>query len=213
MKTIHSKTIRPLPSFAPQPMPDGETSDNYFLGMDPDGTVTFRAIRQLCGPSSLSENFPLIGRQHNFLVGPVGQWGMRTGLVAYVPPGWWNLQGNLVIAGPSNVEYVIAVWQGHGLSPDPARPGIVSENPQIVGGGVHTWTGAAHLPFTIPFCAHLMQYMGEPGTANEIMVSVYPKVDGSAGSALGLISADATGNGNLPANFASSFMITRMRGA
>ena len=136
---------------------------------------------------------------------------MRSGLVAYIPRGVWNLIGTVVIAGPTNIEYDVTVWKGHIASADPARSGIVSEAPQAVGGGVTSWTGAAHMPFSIPFAAHLIQYIGAPGTANEISVSVYPKVNGDAGAALGHVDPDSTGYGGVPAHYVSSMMITRMR--
>lgn len=215
-----SNEIRGIPVALPpalwadEPMPSGDSLDGMVLALDPaTQTINFKRSHLACGPSSMGWNQSLIGKQDNFLWGAVGEHGMRAGLAAYIPPGVWNLSGSLVIAGPSNVEYVVRVWQGHAPSAHPGRLGIVSESPAIVGGGVDTWCGPSHRPFSIPFVAHLIQYAGLPGTANEIAVSVYPKVAGDAGAVLGAIGADETGGGYLPANFVSSFMITRVRGA
>ena len=211
--SILGAEIEPLPPFAGEPMPSGDTSDGLVLAMNPaTGKLKFQRAHIACGPSALGENMGLIGRQHNFLWSDAGEYGMRGGLAAYIPSGVWNLDGSLVIAGLSGVEYDVCVWQGMALSQDPLRPGIVSENAQIVGGGVTTWAGGNYLPFQINFRAHMLQFIGESPLANEIGVSVYPKCDGPAGAALSAIDADSTGHGGLPNCFVSSFMIRRERG-
>lgn len=195
-----------------EPFPSGDSPHGKHLALNPaNGHIDWLYTHLACGPSALHAHFPLTGNQDNWLVGPVNyaDHGFRSELVAYIPRGVWNLYGTLVIAGPTNVEYDIIVLQGHGQSADPGRVGIACDNPQVVGGGVGTWTGAAHMPFSIPFSAHVIQYAGEPGQACEISVSVYPKYSGPAGSALAVVGGPGMG---VPVGHVSQFMITRVRG-
>lgn len=210
--SIHGIEIEQLPSFAQSPMPSGDTSDDFVLSMDPaTGKLRFRKTALACGPSALDHNINIPGNVETPLWGPVGQYGMRSGLVAYVPNGVWNLEGILVVAGVTNVEYNIYVKQGHTLSTDPERAGIVSENSAVVGGGVGTQTGPGYLPFAIPFRARMIQFNGGEDQANEISISVFPKTTDNTGAALGLITPNSHGGG-IPACFVSDFMITRVRG-
>lgn len=205
--------IQPPPPdlFSPEAPPSGDTPDGIGLFIDPTtGTLAWQRGRITSGPSALGWNAALTGNTQNILVGPVDAQGFRPGLAAYVPPGVWDVEGRVVIAGPSNVEYDVLVMQGHELSPDPNRAGIVSEAPQVVGGGVGTSAGPAWMPFSIPFAAYSVQFAGQPGQANEIAVWVYPKMSGQAGAALGGISPNDAGGG-IPLNYVSSFVVRRMR--
>ena len=148
------------------------------------------------------------------LAGPVnyGTWGFRDQLVSYPSKGVWELDGCVVIAGPTNVEYDIKITRGTALSADPGRAGILTDSPVIVGGGVQTWTGPAYLPFSIPIAAHDINCGLTPGQATELLVWVYPKIDNSAGAAaLAVIGPDATGQGGLPVALVSSFVVRRVR--
>ena len=214
--SLHGIPIQPPPAglFAPEGSPGGDTADGIGLFADPaTATLVWKRASVTAGPSALSANVALAGQQMNLLAGPpdYANHGFRSGLVAYIPAGVWELEGRLVIAGPTNVEYDVVVMQGHTLSPDPGRSGIVSEQAQPVGGGVSSWTGAAYLPFTIPFSAHAIQFVGDPGQANELSVWVYPKTPGDGGAALAGIAPDSRGGG-IPLNFVSTFRVWRSRG-
>lgn len=222
MNTIHGLPIIAPPLDFPRPMPDGDTCENYVLQLVPGAngvpeSVAFKPVHVIAGPSSLTGNLPLVGRQATplwELGDPVNnaefdQWGMRGGLAAYVPPGVYKVTGVLVVACPMGTEVNVIAKQGHALSPDPLRPGIVSEGAVQVGAGVGVTSGGDYRPFAIPFAAPLVQFAGQSGQANEISIWAYLKSDQN-GAALGVIAPDENGGG-CPSNMVSWLMAERVR--
>jgi hypothetical protein len=227
MNTIHGLPIIAPPMDFPRPMPDGDTCENYVLQLVPGSepgfegvpvAVAFKPVHILQGPSTLGRNLPLPGRTPTPLwdlaslpAGPeFDQWGMRGGLAAYVPPGVYEAYGKLVVACPMGTEVNVIVRQGHNLSQNPARAGIVSENPEQVGFGVGVTSGGDYRPFTIYFSASSIQFAGAAGQANEISVWAYAK-SAETGAALGVIETDEFGGGGGPAHMVSELVIKRTR--
>lgn len=206
--------IQPPPPglFSPEPWPSGDTPDGIGLFVDPaTGTLAWQRGRISSGASAVGQMlFLLTGNTQNVIVGDIGPDGFRGHLAAYVPPGVWDVEGRVVLSGPSNTEFDVLVMQGHDLSPDPRRAGIVSESPQVVGGGVGTSPGPDWMLFSIPFAAYGVQFRGDPGQANEISVWVYPKIEGFAGAVMGGVMGNERGGG-IPLNYVSSFVVRRVR--
>ena len=123
--------------FAPEPPPGGDTADGTGLFIDPQtGTINWLQPHLAHGPSALGENMAIPGRTWVMLAGFVDAGGFRPGLASYPPRGVWDLHGRVVIRGPSNTEYNVVITQGTVLSP--TRPGFLTEQPVVVGGGVQT---------------------------------------------------------------------------
>lgn len=203
--SIHGIPIEapPVDLFLPEPMPSGDTADDIGLFLDPETQrIVFKKTEIAMGPSTLDHNIPLECGVPRMIATAPGEWGMRFGMAAYIPRGVWNLYGKVAIAGPSYAVYNVEVRQGH---TEGGQPGIATENAQVVGGGIQSWAGPAHLPFSIPLTAHMIQYYGPYGTANEITVWVTASnCSGFGGAVLG------AANG-MPANFITDFMIWRVR--
>jgi hypothetical protein len=209
------------PSFAPNPMPNGDTADGLALSLNPvTKTLSWKQAHINAGPSSLMQNMPLAGRQDNFLWNTtLDSYGMRTdGLAAYPSCGVHNLRGRVIVAGATNVEYNVLVWQGKTLTPSRPNiyvidPGNLASSATIIGGGAATWTGAANVPFTIPFDAYMLTFYGDSNQTCEIAVSVCPKnYTGTCGAALCQVDPDGiTKAGGVRLGHASIFNIERAR--
>lgn len=208
----------------PRPMPDGDTADNYFLSLCPNALgvpskLVFRPVHLIAGPSSLGGNIALPGREVTplwELGNPVSALefdpnGMRAGLMAYVPPGVYMIFGVLVVACPGSTEVDVIVKQGHTLSGDLLRPGIISESAEQVGYGGGTTSASDYRPHQIFFAAPNVQFSGVAGTANEISVWAYVKND-LGGAALGVIASDGAGGGGGPSHMVSWLVAMRVRG-
>src|SRR5262249_11622008 len=204
----------PAGVFAPSAPPADESPDGIGLFFDSTtGTLRWKQAHISHGPSALAHNTPLAGRQWNSLAGSVdyASGGFRTELVGYPDPGVWELNGTVVVAGPTNVEYNILVTIGTTMDQDPRRSGLITGNPVIVGGGVQTWTGQANMPFAIPVAAQDIHCNTQRGNECEVIVWIYPKADGLVSSALAVIGPDWTGGGGLPEFFVTSFTMRRGR--
>lgn len=203
--SIHGITIEAPPAdvFIPEPMPSGDTWDDIGLFLDPETQrIVFKKTEIAMGPSALDHNIPLQCGVPRMIATAPAEYGMRYGLAAYIPRGVWNLYGKVAIAGPSYAIYNVEVRQGHA---EGGQPGIATENAQVVGGGIQSWAGPAHLPFSIPVTAHMIQYYGPYGTANEITVWVTAtNCSGFGGAVLG------SANGMGP-NMITDFLIWRAR--
>lgn len=208
---IHGVEVQ-IPNFNGVPMPSGDAAWGRVASLNPDtGKIEWRQPHLAIGPSSLLSNVGIPGRRWTTLWHGIDQDGFRSGLVAYIPRGVWQLWGTIVVAGPGSTAYDIRVMQAHDLSPDPNRVNFVTENRQQVGAGCGVGSAPDHLPAAIPFCAHMIQFFGDEPQACEISVDVYAKYDGNSAAALASVTPDAQGGGGVPNAWCSTFTIMRIR--
>ncbi len=199
--------------FADQPMPSGD--DPYLaLTLDPvTQTLNFLRPKIACGAACPDGAIALTGRTMTPLWGSVGQYGMRSGVVQYVPDGTWNLNGRIVLTGVNGVEYRVFVWMGTAPSTDPARPGIISEVPSMIGSGVGIFSGVLNQTVdSIPFDAYKWNAQYGLGKACEVSVWIYPICDGPAGSVLNSLGTDSSGNAAIPATLNTNCFVWRANG-
>lgn len=199
--------------FADHPQPSGD-NPILFLGIDPaTQTINFLRPHIAGGAAVPNGNIAIIGRTMTPLWGPVGGRGMRSGLVQYCDPGTWSLKGRIVLTGIQGVEYRVFVHMGTAPSPDPARPGIISEVTSLIGAGVRTCAGVLNQTVdTIDFDAYKFNCQFGIGKACEVSVWIYAVCDGPAGTVLNALGTDSTGQAAIPATLNSNCFAWRMNG-